>query len=631
MKITELKCTACHGTLKVNENNPKIAICEYCQTKHILEYEDGGDVHFGSNDQKQPPQQSNYIEITQQPQYKLSPVRIALAAISIAFFCVFMVISRSGQTTDSKPTSTAKYQTTEVNVNDYTTKESDGPAELTGALAGMAESAIGKPSDSLTAEDLSRFAWLKVQTTTDFTRVGYSFDNPFTNSDAALTWVEFPRDDAKVEMKELSLFSGLKFLEIPQYISNSNIQGLKLEGITCYSKTPGALAGCFENPGDLKEVNIQAGMESLDGIEQFKGVERLSIGGSDLKDISALAGLKQLKSLTLINSDNLEDVSVLHVMTWLKELSIDSEVVKDIGFVEKMPELETFKLYDAKLLNLDSLVGNQSLTSLTIEKCRDLKSLSAVGSLTDLKHLTLEVPYNCEDPDLNGLTQLESLVITGMKTTSFLQNMPNLITLEIVRCKIDNTSAFAALGSLKTLKCSHLSSYDDEWGFIAKIPTLETLNMAGVATYKDVSVLFNIPTLKELNFNGMECELNFSKLQANEALEVIKMDGVKLYKNVKISGGGGIVYVDYDKVTLDEHIGFLTNYPSLRELSLADNKLSGILFAEALNNLERININENYVTDLKPLEGLINLKSVSCKGNPVENYRVLSEDIIITK
>ncbi|MFR2845995.1 MAG: hypothetical protein ACLTC4_02150 [Hungatella hathewayi] len=43
MKMTELKCTACNGTLKFDENNPNIAVCEYCHTKYVIE--DAGSDH----------------------------------------------------------------------------------------------------------------------------------------------------------------------------------------------------------------------------------------------------------------------------------------------------------------------------------------------------------------------------------------------------------------------------------------------------------------------------------------------------------------------------------------------------------------------------------------------------------
>ncbi len=42
MKITELRCSACDGTLKVDENNPNFAECEYCHTKFTIEWDHPG-------------------------------------------------------------------------------------------------------------------------------------------------------------------------------------------------------------------------------------------------------------------------------------------------------------------------------------------------------------------------------------------------------------------------------------------------------------------------------------------------------------------------------------------------------------------------------------------------------------
>ena len=39
MKITELRCTACNGTLKIDEKNPNIAECEYCRTRYTIEWD----------------------------------------------------------------------------------------------------------------------------------------------------------------------------------------------------------------------------------------------------------------------------------------------------------------------------------------------------------------------------------------------------------------------------------------------------------------------------------------------------------------------------------------------------------------------------------------------------------------
>ena len=127
----------------------------------------------------------------------------------------------------------------------------------------------------------------------------------------------------------------------------------------------------------------------------------------------------------------------------------------------------------------------------------------------------------------------------------------------------------------------------------------------------------------------MECEINFDKLQDNPSLKELHMDGIKLYKNVKVDGGGGILYVDWDDVILDEHTAFLSHYPNLETLSIADNELTQAEFAAGLGNLKTLDISENYVTDIKPLTGAVSLRTLNLTGNPVDNTRVLSEKVHI--
>lgn len=638
MKLTELRCSACNGTLKLDETNPHIAVCEYCKSRFVVEDEGEGNVRLAAQ-----PVKVNYVPIQPAPQKKPSgwgPYGWKRGvALVVGFFLVVGVMygpsvkrrwdmdhgaGKQTAVTDQKGGSPGTAQGADPDASGAEEEK----AELTGLFADMASMATGKKADTLTDEELARFRWIEYKYSSDSVMAGYSFENPRENPDASLTWLEFDRSKTDIDMEALSRFTGLKVLSAAGYVYSGNIKGMNLESLSCYGKTLGEVAAAFEDPGQLKELRVRSGLENLEGLGVFTGLERLSVGGSDLTDIKAMANMKGIKSLTLEYCDEIKDFSVLSVMDWLEELTIESEGIKDIGFVEHMPSLSSFSLSRSQILNVDSLEGNTTLESLSLTDCDELRDLSAVSGLTGLRELTLEVPYNCPQPDLAGLTGLRSLTVDGMDTVGYLAGMGGLKNLSLEWVKIDSRAPFANLTNLKTLKCSRIPD-DTSWSFVTGIPALEVLDLNGVATYEDISGLFGMPALRELYLNGVECELDFSGLAPGENLEILEMDGVKLYKNVQISGGGGIVYVDYDTVSLDENTGFLANYPGLKELSLSENMLTGVGFAASLPNLERLNISGNYVTDLKPLEGLGKLKMLNAAGNPVENYRVLSEDVMI--
>lgn len=638
MKITELRCTACKGTLNIGDNNQNIVVCEYCGSRYVIERERSGDVNL-----KLDSQNSWYVPKPYEPQRGIKKTGwetygwkrgILLAVLGIV---LVMAISWKGISTrlaaDKAEKTAAKLEDILVSDGAEGTAESQEFEEtpFTGVFAVMAESVLGKPADSITEEDLKRFCWLELNYDIEGYQLGYSFENPYENENAVLTWMSFPRDQIAEEFEQLSRFKGLKKLDIANHLTAENLKGLNLEGLGCYGKSPDELSALVDKPGELKEVITKAGLENLGGLNQFENLERLTVNASDLTDLKELVNLKTLKSLTLENSDEISDYSVLSVMPWLEEVSIESEGLKDIGFVSMMENLNSLSIFDAKLLTLAELKGKTSLTFLKVEGCDELKDCSSVSGLTNLRQLELEVPYDCTEPDLSALTQLQSLYISGFESTGFLRNLSNLEKMVLESCWIDNEDAFAGLTQLKELRCTAVQGGATGWKFVEHIPALEYLNLTGISSFDDMSGLFNIPTLVSLIMNGVECEINFSRLQDNQSLRTLELDGVTLYKNVNISGGNGITYVDYDDVALDGQTEFLVHYPKLEQLSLADNKLTQINFASKLTALKNLDISGNYITDLKPLESLAALQMVNCLDNPVENYRVLSEDIYIIK
>lgn len=641
MKITELKCTACNGTLKIDENNPKIAVCEYCKTRYVIEQDDGDNVHI-SEETKEKPEQMWYTPQEQYASKKTSGngwesygwKRI----LAVSFLGIVMVVLMSWRGVKNRWDADHSNPTSPVMAsaagNTAGAEEPDAAAEdipLTGVLADMTSSVFGKMSEDVTEAELSSIRRIEIKYSIDFLRVGYSTESTYDGGTEDLIWIDFPRDSASVNWDEIRCFKGLKSVSVANYLTKDAVEGLDLESMSCYAKSPEQLAEILSGQTSLKEVAINGGLESLDGIGRFKDLERLTIDGGHLTDIKELVQLTGLQSLTLENCDDITDFSVLSVMPWLTELSVESEGLKDLGFTASMPNLKSLSVEHAKILNTDSLKSVQGLTSLKLIRCGELKDVSAVEALTGLTNLDLEVPYGCAQPDLSGLTGLTTLSISGMESISFLRSLTGLEDLTVKSCQINDSSAFSGLTSLKSLKCSHVYGNITDWGFTAAIPGLERLDLSGVSTYEDISAIFHIPTLSELVISGMECEINFSKLAPNEALQILSMDGLKLYTNVQVSGGGGITYVDYDPVSLDENTSFLNNYPNLRELSIADNKLTNVAFATGLPALTSLNISGNYVTDLKPLEALTALKTVNCKENPVENYRVLSDSVFIIK
>lgn len=161
------------------------------------------------------------------------------------------------------------------------------------------------------------------------------------------------------------------------------------------------------------------------------------------------------------------------------------------------------------------------------------------------------------------------------------------------------------------------------------LPALECLDLQGSETYDDISGIFQMTNLREINISDMYCEINFDAVAENPKLEVLHMDNMYLYENVEMETQSIMTTIDYDEVLLEEHMDFLRRFPGLKELYVSGNNLTDLNFAEELSALEVLDITDNYITQLRPLADLPSLRKVVCPGNPLRSEKVLNDSVLV--
>ncbi len=642
MKITELRCSACDGTLKVDENNPNFAECEYCHTKFTIEWDHPGTPGRGDAHLKQIPARINYIPIPEREEKKTGwepygwkrGIAVAILGFVLLVGVNIPAIYRRYKMDHSQEVAVSSEAEAAAG-KEHTGEEADPGAKAlrpTGLLAFFSEIVFGRPMEEITESELAKIQWLEIGSDIDFRKVGYSFDDPLANPDAELTWVKFPRDDyPDADLSCLPAFTGLKRIGTNQSLSPGDVRGLSLTAIRGYFDSMEQVAALLDDPSALRYLDITSTPVNLQGIEQFAGLETLVINSDQIDEVRNLVNMKSLKTLSLDMYDGSMDFSIFGMMPWLESLTVRSQNVRDLGFVSKMNGLKALCVENGAFLTLAPLAGCTNLEELSIKSCDELKDMSAVSSLTGLKKLALDLPYGCPEPDLGGLGGIRELYLESFDQTGFLKNMSGLETLTLDSCETGPPSDFDNLPNLKSLKCTSFGRAERDYGFIAGLSGLEEVDLHGTITYGDISGIFNLPALKRLNISNMECEINFDKIAENTTLESLSIDSIKLYKNVQVSGGGGIVYVDWDDVNFTEHLTFLEKLKGLKELSIRENELTEIGFAASLGALESIDFADNYVTDLSPLSGLKALSAVDCSENPISNYEILGDSVVIIR
>ncbi len=648
MKITELRCSACDGTLKLDEKNPNFAVCEYCHTRYMIEWNHPDVAGRDDVQLRRMPEVIPYQRIPQREEtkpeqengkWKKGAALAALAVIVLGVMCCPAVYQRYRADQTEQASGELKIDSfPAVPGNTIIGAEAGGAQQgqegthLTGLLAEFAETLFDKPAEDISENELAKIRWLELRSNIDFRMVGYSFEDPLENPEAQLTWMEFPRDQyGDADLSCLPVFSGLKRVNVGQILSVEDLQGLELSGISGYFDSLEEAAAVIETPEQIRYLDITGTPVSLEGIEKFPNLETLILDSDQIDEAKNLVSAKSLKDISVDMYDGSMDFTIFGMMPWLERLSISSESLRDISFVDKMDGLKSFHIQYGTLLTLAPLSGCTELEELSVESCDELKDMSAISALIGLQKMKLDLPYGCPQPDLGSLTGMKELYLEGIDETGFLRNMSQLEALTLDSCSVSSPSDIANLANLKKLSCTSFGAAERDYSFITQLTGLEDLDLHGTITYGDISGIFNLPALKRLNISHMECEINFDRIAENTSLEELSIDSIKLYKNVKVSGGGGIVYVDWDDVSFTEHLAFLEKLQGLKKLSIRENELTDIGFAASLSGLQTIDFADNYVTDLSPLSGLKALSKVDCSENPISNYEILGDSVLILR
>ncbi len=452
--------------------------------------------------------------------------------------------------------------------------------------------------------------------------------------------VEYSRNDGEIkqiqmeaslycDMADLTNFPNLKKIHFAtETIPQVALEQLNsLEEVWCRN-TPKDLASSLPNPDKLKIYGC-FDAETLDGVDAFTQLEHLHINDYDLADLNAISALTNLKTLEIVNGDAITDFGVLHSLKQLEVLYMDTEQLKDISFVEKMPNLQEFSMKDTIVIDISGLEGKTTLKKVVLQDNRELTDYSALSSLNELEELTLELGSKAQMPDASNWTKLHTLSIQGVSDISFMQSLTGLKILYLKGADCSTFNVFASLQNLEYLQIGSVYGDLDNLNMLTHLSKLKVLDMSGVTVYGNVEAIFSIASLEEININDCNFGLNFDAIPEHTNLKILHMNRLRLWENIVVQYDGAFTYVDYDDVELVDNIDVVKKFGNLEELYLQGNKLTNISFVEGLPNLKKLDITNNYVTDLRPLQQLSQFEIVWCGQNAISQGSDLGADVTV--
>ncbi len=234
--------------------------------------------------------------------------------------------------------------------------------------------------------------------------------------------------------------------------SNANITDLT--GLEAATNLRELNLGAVEAEGGFINSNSISDISHLAGLTQLR---TLSLGNNSISDISHLAGLTNLRELYLYNN-SISGISHLAGLTQLTVLSLYNSSISDISHLEGLTNLRSLNLGSNSISGISHLARLTNMGSLTLDH-NSIADISPLAELTQLRFLGLSENSISDISPLAELTQLTSLGLgrNNISDISPLAGLTNLTSLRIENNSISDLSplvANAGLGSGDTTNVS---------------------------------------------------------------------------------------------------------------------------------------------------------------------------------
>ena len=250
------------------------------------------------------------------------------------------------------------------------------------------------------------------------------------------------------------------------------------------------------------DLGICHGLVDVAGLVPVRhSLTRLTLGSKNLRDISALARIKNLVSLTLGWCISLVDLSALGHCTQLTDITLVGCGASDLSALAGCTRLTTLILNrhgTGDLVGISALGRCTQLTTLNLRDC-GVSDISALATCTRLT--TLDLAGNGSLADIAALaqcTRLETLDISGCYTLteiSALGTCPLLTSLDMTQC--DRLRRIAPLVRCRNLRrlCIKDCSGIADISTLGAIPSLVSLYMGVRYSLHDVPLHRGLRTL----------------------------------------------------------------------------------------------------------------------------------------
>ncbi len=333
-------------------------------------------------------------------------------------------------------------------------------------------------------------------------------------------------------------------------------------------------------------INCQSrNITDITGIEHLTNTEIILLDNNNISDISIINWdpLTSLEKLSMWGNE-IDNITPLNGLVSLKELNLNDNKISDISPLENLSNLDFLNLSRNEVSDISPLSDLTSLTDLNLSSNQiGTDDLSNLNNLSNLNTLSLSYNYIRDISILTSLTSLEHLYLHDNQVIDItpLEQLINLKSLDL------------GLNQYGWTKISDVSS-------LSNLTNLEYLRIYR-ASIDDISVLSNLVNLKDL------------RLQENRISDISVIENFKKLEFLNL---------DYNDISDISALEELTN---LGYLNLPANEISDISALSNLVNLKVLDLNYNSISDITALEKITGLQYLSLRSNQISDISAVNE------
>ena len=424
----------------------------------------------------------------------------------------------------------------------------------------------------------------------------------------------------------------------------------------------------------LSLKNTALGDGVLSDVIKLYSLTSLTLSGDSLTDVSPLASLGGLVFLDLSNN-SVSDLRPLSELRELKTLYLDNNPITDFTPLYDIPQLEMLSIRGIgitkeQLLELSEALPSCKIHSETADETVSEVTVGALSFRTDATELDLS---NMGITDLSPLTvckELKKLDITGngvsdltplmdLQELEWLSFKDNLVTdlrplmgmrsLRYINAEGNGITGTAALSTLTDLNELYLAFNQlEDLSGLSGLTNLRRLGLentgltdeglADLASMSglDVLLIYDNPALTGEAVDLLKSQLRGCTIQHSDLIYYVEICGESVKEDTTelVLFGRGISDISQiPKLKMLEKLDLGANeieniYPfqymsaPLRELRIANNRISDGTALMYLTSLELLDISGNDLSSLSPLMHLTSLRWLKLSGNPLDGGQI---------